>query len=371
MLTRKSTRVVAGSLALALGCVAAVPAAATPRGGHPGDHADVQAVIDGFTAAGAPGAMVYGQDRRGRWSVSSGTAELGTDRPIRPRDRVRVASNTKMFTAAVVLQLVEEREVELDAPIEEYVPGLVHGNGYDGTKITVRQLLQHTSGMADYVADVLADPDANNHPWRPEELVAIGLSHPPLFAPGAAWAYSNTGYIVLGMIVEEVTGNDLGAEVTDRLIRPLGLGGTTYPEAGDKRIRGPHAHGYFAFPGQPVMDITELEPSLPGAAGSLVSTGPDLTRFVRALLSGKVLRPDLLRQMRTTVPARGYDYGLGIGEISLPCGGSAWGHAGNLPGFDTFTAATEDGRAVFVVTNGRLADGSAANSRAAAEAALC
>lgn len=367
MLTRKSTRVVAGSLALALGCVATVPAAAEPHHGHD----DVQAVIDDFVADGAPGAMVYAQDRRGRWSVTSGTAELGTDRPIRPRDRVRVASNTKMFTAAVVLQLVEEGELELDAPVEEYVPGLVRGNGYDGTTITVRQLLQHTSGMADYVADVLADPDANTRPWRPEELVALGLSHPPRFAPGAGWAYSNTGYIVLGMIVEAVTGNDLGTEITGRLIRPLGLGSTTYPEAGDKRIRGPHAHGYYAFPGQPVMDITELEPSLPGAAGSLISTGPDLTRFVRALLSGKVLRRDMLAEMRTTVQAGWYDYGLGIGEIPLPCGGTAWGHAGNLPGFDTFTAVTENGRSVFVVVNGKLADGSTADVLDAVETALC
>lgn len=364
MLTRKA---VAGSLALALGVVAAVPAAAETRHGHD----DVQAVVDGFVADGAPGALVYGQDRRGRWSVSSGTAELGTDRPIRPRDRVRVASNTKMFVAAVVLQLVQEGKLALDAPIADYVPGLVSGNGYDDTKITVRQLLQHTSGLADYVADVMADPDANNHPWRPEELVAIGLSHPPTFAPGTGWAYSNTGYLVLGLIVEAVTGNDLGDEIDDRLIRPLGLGSTTYPEAGDKKIRGPHAHGYFAFPGRPVTDITELEPSLPGAAGSLISTGPDMTRFVRALLSGKVLRPELLRQMRTTVPGAGYDYGLGIGEISLPCGGSAWGHSGNLPGFDTFTAVTEDGRSVFVVVNGRDADGDVVDVRDAVETALC
>jgi D-alanyl-D-alanine carboxypeptidase len=369
VLTRKSTRVVAGSLAVALGCVATVPAAADT--GHHHGHADVRAVVDDIVADGAPGAMVYAQDRRGRWSVASGTAELGTDRPIRPRDRVRVASNTKMFVAAVVLQLVGEGEVELDAPVERYVPGLVRGNGYDGTRITVRQLLQHTSGMADYVADVLADPDANTHPWRPEELVALGLSHPPRFAPGAGWAYSNTGYIVLGMVVEAVTGNDLGDEITGRLIRPLGLGSTTYPEAGDTRIQGRHAHGYYAFPGQPVTDITELEPSLAGAAGSLISTGPDLTRFVRALLSGKVVRPGLLREMRTTVPGAGYAYGLGIGELPLPCGGSAWGHGGNLPGFDTFTAATDDGRSVFVVVNGRLADGSAADVREAAETALC
>ncbi|GAB1512412.1 serine hydrolase domain-containing protein [Actinophytocola sp. KF-1] len=357
----------AGSLALALGCVGTVPAAAE-RHDH---HDDVQAVVDGFVAHGAPGALVYTQDRRGRWSVASGTAELGTDRPIRPRDRVRVASNTKMFVAAVVLQLVGEGRIALDAPVARYLPGLVRGNGYDDTKITVRQLLRHTSGMADYIEDVLADPAAGDHPWQAADLVAIGLRHPPLFAPGTGWAYSNTGYLVLGMIVEAVTGDDVGAAITDRLIRPLGLRHTSYPAAGDKRIPGPHAHGYFAFPGQPVADVTELEPSLPGAAASMISTGPDLTRFVRALSSGAVLRPDLLAQMRETVPADGPDYGLGIREIPLPCGGVAWGHGGNMPGFDSFTAATEDGRAVFVVVNGHLADGSVADVRDAAETALC
>lgn len=354
-------------MVLALGVATAVPASAEQRG----DHADVQAVIDGFTAAGAPGAMVYGEDRRGRWSVASGTREMGTERPIRPWDRVRVASNTKMFTAAVVLQLVEEGELALDAPVERYVPGLVAGNGYDGTKITVRHLLQHTSGMADFVDDLLADPDANNHPWRPEELVALGLSHPKLFDPDKGWAYSNTGYIVLGMIVEAVTGKDIRDEITGRLIKPLGLGQTSYPPAGEKRIRGPHAHGYFAFPGQPVMDITELEPSMLGAGGALVSTGPDLTRFVRELLSGKVIGPEMLAEMQKTVAAPGPDFGLGLREILLPCGGVAWGHSGNVPGFDTFTAVAENGRAAFVVTNGRYPDGKPANSLKAVETALC
>jgi D-alanyl-D-alanine carboxypeptidase len=373
MRARKSRRLVAGSVAFALGagCLTAAPVAAQPDGGHAGGHAAVQAIVDSFTARGVPGAMVFAQDRHRRWTVSGGTGELDSDRPIRPWHRVRVASNTKMFVAAVVLQLVGAGKVALDAPVEQYLPGLVRGNGYDGATITVRQLLQHTSGMADYINDVLSDPDANNHPWRPEELVEIGLSHPPLFDPGTGWAYSNTGYIVLGMLVEAVTSNDIGAEITDRLIRPLGLRQTTYPQAGDKPIRGPHAHGYYAFPGQPVADVTELEPSLLGAAAALISTGPDLTRFVRALLAGKVLRPDLLAQMRTTVPAEGPDYGLGIREFPLPCGGIAWGHAGNMPGFDSFTAATEDGRSAFAVANGRLTDGSTANLRSAVESALC
>lgn len=352
--------IIAGTAAVALG-LGGVAAPETR------DHADVSAIIDGFTAAGVPGVMVYTP----RWSVSSGTGQVGRDRPIRPRDRVRVASNTKMFVATVVLQLVGEGRVSLSAPVEDYLPGLVRGNGYDGTKITVRQLLQHTSGLADYVEDVLADPSTGSHPWRPEDLVAVGLSHPPLFAPGAGWAYSNTNYIVLGMLVEAVTGHPIGDEITDRVIRPLGLTQTSYPDAGDKRIRGPHVHGYFAFPGQPVTDFTELEPSLPGAAASLISTGPDLTRFVRALLSGRLLRPSLLAEMRTTIPAPGGDYGLGIREYSLPCGGAAWGHAGNMPGYDTFTAVTEDGRAAFAVANGHLTGAGPADLRSAVEAALC
>lgn len=365
----KTRQLVAGSLALAVGfgALTAGTVTAEPRD----EHADTQAIVDGFVEQGVPGAMVFARDGRESWTVNSGTGKLGADKPIRPWDQVRVASNTKMFVSAVVLQLAGEGTVRLDAPIEEYLPGLVQGNGYDGNKITARQLLQHTSGMADYIEDVLADPDANNHPWQPEELVRLGLSHPPLFEPGAGWAYSNTGYIVLGMLVESVTGNDIGAEMTDRLIRPLHLWQTTYPEAGQKQIRGPHAHGYYAFPGQPVADVTELEPSIPGAAAGMVSTGPDLTRFVRALLAGKVLSPDLLAEMRTTVPAQGADYGLGIREIPLSCGGLAWGHAGNMPGFDSFTAATEDGRAAFGVTNGHVRDGGPADVRSAVDSALC
>jgi D-alanyl-D-alanine carboxypeptidase len=353
---------VASSVMVAVGLTAG-PVAAVPK------HADTQAIVDAFVARGVPGAMVFAREGRRGWTVTSGTGELGADKPIRPWDRVRVASNTKMFVAAVVLQLVGEGRVRLDAPIEEYLPGLVRGNGYDGNAITVRQLLRHTSGMADYIDDVLADPDANNHPWPPAELVRLGLSHPPKFAPGTGWAYSNTGYIVLGMLVDAVTGNDVGTEITQRIIRPLGLWETSYPR--DKRIPGPHAHGYYAFPGQPLTDITELEPSLPGSAAAMISTGPDLTRFVRALLSGRVLRPDLLAEMRTTVPAEGGDYGLGIREYVLPCGGVAWGHAGDMPGYDTFTAVTEDGRAAFAAANGHTSDGKVAGLRAAAESALC
>lgn len=366
----RKTRLAAGAVALAIGvgCLTAGTATAHPGQGHD----DTQAIVDGFTANGVPGAMVVADDDDGSWTVHSGTGEKGTDKPIRPWEKARVFSHTKMLVSAVVLQLVDEGKVRLDTPIEQYLPGVVQGNGFDGNKITVRQLLQHTSGLGDYVQHVLADPEANNHPWAPQKLVEVGLGdHPPEFEPGQGWDYSNTNYIVLGMLIEERTGNDVGAEITDRIILSHGLWQTRYPEPGQKKIRGPHAHGYFAFPGKPVSDVTELEPSVPGASASVVSTGPDMMRFVRALVSGKVVPPDLLAQMRSTVPANGPDYGLGIREVPLPCGGVAWGHGGNGPGFDSFTAATEDGRAASSVVNGHLESGETANVRSAVVSALC
>ncbi|TCP47215.1 D-alanyl-D-alanine carboxypeptidase [Tamaricihabitans halophyticus] len=366
-------RLVACAVAMTVGMGLASAGIATTAVAEQGaDRDETQRIIDGFVADGAPGAMVYTRNGPAAWTVRSGTAKLGTERPIRPRDQIRAASNTKMFVATVVLQLVDEGKLRLDAPIEEYLPGLVQGNGYDGNKITLRQLLQHTSGVAEYVQDVLSDPDAQERVWQPEELVRLGLSHPPSFEPGTDWEYSNTGYILLGMAVEAVSGNDIGTEITDRLLRPYGLLQTSYPEPGDKKLRGPHARGYYAFPGKPVEDVTELEPSLPGAAGSLVSTGPDLTRFVEALLDGEVVSPESLAQMRDTVPAWDDDqYGLGIQEYALSCGGTAWGHGGNIPGYDSFTAVTEDGRAAFGVVNGRLSDGSSAPVRTAVDSALC
>ncbi|TCP47216.1 D-alanyl-D-alanine carboxypeptidase [Tamaricihabitans halophyticus] len=336
------------------------------------DRGETQRIIDGFVADGVPGAMVYAGNESGTWTVRSGTAKLGTERPIRPSDRVRVGSNTKMFVAAVVLQLVDEGKLRLDAPIEEYLPGLVQGNGYDGNKITLRQLLQHTSGMGNYTDDTLYDPEAQQREWQPEELVRIGLSYPPSFDPGTKWEYSNTGYILLGMAVEAVSGKEIGAQITDRLLRPYGLTQSNYPESGDKKIRGPHARGYDAFPGRGVEDMTEqLEPSVAGAAGALISTGPDLIRFVEALLDGEVVSPELLAQMRDTVPATDFRYGLGLQEFALSCGGSAWGHSGGIPGYFTFTTVTDDGRTAFLVANGRRADGTRVPSLEAADSALC
>jgi D-alanyl-D-alanine carboxypeptidase len=156
-------------------------------------------------------------------------SDLAHETPIAARDHFKVASLTKTYTATVVLQLVGEGKLSLDDSVQRRLPGVVP----DGSKITIRQLLNHTSGLADFESDLryLKPYLAGNfaHYWSPRQLVGMGVSHKPLFAPGAGWSYSNTNYVVAQLIVERATGNTLGAELKRRIFRPLHLGQTTYP----------------------------------------------------------------------------------------------------------------------------------------------
>jgi len=229
----------------------------------------------------------------------------------------------------------------------------VRGEGIDATKITVRHLLQHTSGLADY-ADYLglSDFEQVQHRYIPNhELLALGLSHPAKFAPGAGWAYSNTGYLLAGMVIEKVTGRPVQEQITERAIKKAGLKHTYWPQAGDQTIRGRHPQGYATGDSATgrVVDATELDPSWGGAAGQLISTPSDLGRFFRVLLDGGLLPAAQLAEMRKTVDAPlfpGSKYGLGLMSIPLSCGGVYWGHGGDIPGFETRGGATEDGRTV-------------------------
>jgi D-alanyl-D-alanine carboxypeptidase len=233
----------------------------------------------------------------------------------------------------------------LSDSVERWLPGLVP----NGEHITVRQLLQHTSGLFSYDEDprVFAPYLQGNldFVWRPRQLVAIATEHPPLFAPGAGWSYSNTGYVLLSLIVQRVTGTSLGRQLKTRVFGPLGLGHTSFPTV-DPRIVGRHAHGYLfdAGPDSPPLDITGLSPSWAWAAGNIVSTVEDVARFYRALLGGRLLPARLLRAMQTTVDAgSGLRYGLGLFEVELPCGGTVWGHEGGLAGFENWALATSSG----------------------------
>ncbi|MEV6743211.1 serine hydrolase domain-containing protein [Streptomyces sp. NPDC051080] len=325
---------------------------------------------DGMPAALA---SVKGRDGRTR-TYTAGVGDLATGSKVPRGGQVRIGSNTKAFTAVVVLQLVGEGKIALDADIDTYLPGLVRGKGIDGRRITVRQLLQQTSGLPNYT-NYLGD---DVRYYTPRELLATALRHPADFDPGEKWAYSNTNYIVAGLIVQKITGRPLAKEIDRRIIKRVGLRHTYFPAPGDASIREPHPHGYYRESADgPLRDITEIDPSWGWAAGQLISTGSDLNRFFGALLAGRLLPPAQLARMRSTVPAEatfgpGARYGLGLVSRPLPCGGLSWGHGGSFPGYETRSGATDDGRAASVAVTMQLTDeASRRNLERAVDTALC
>ncbi|WIX89966.1 serine hydrolase domain-containing protein [Amycolatopsis sp. DG1A-15b] len=336
-LVRKGVVVLA--VAGLLGATVTTAEAGPPRNGALQEKLD--ALVGQFPAA------LASVSRGGRTeSLVAGSARLGSRVPVPAGGRVRAGSNTKTFTAVVVLQLVAEGKVVLDAPIERYLPGLVPG----GAAITVRQLLQHTSGLPNYTEYLGLDDIAKlrHRYFRPHELLALALAHPAKFAPGTKWEYSNTNYVLAGLLIERVTGRPVAEEITERVIRKASLRNTYWPDAGDRAIRGPHPRGYARSGGE-VIDVTELDPSWGWAAGQLISTPGDLAQFSRALLAGRLLPAPQLAEMRKTVEAPvlpGWRYGLGLFSVPLSCGGVYWGHGGDIHGFETRGGATDDGRSV-------------------------
>ncbi|MFD5915430.1 serine hydrolase domain-containing protein [Kitasatospora sp. NPDC058201] len=302
---------------------------------------------------GVPGvlAAVKGRDGRTR-NYTAGVGDLATRTKVPVDGQVRIGSNTKTFTAVVVLQLVGEGKVELDAFVDTYLPGLVRGDGLDGRNITVRQLLQHTSGLPEYVDRDFALSHKDYYS-EPRELLDRALAQKAHFAPGTKWEYNNTNYLLAGLIIQKITGRPLGEEINRRVVDRLGLRHTYFPAPGDRTIHEPHPKGYArATEDGPLRDYTELDPSWGWAAGAMVSTPGDLNRFFSGLIGGRLLKPELLAQMRTTVPApevgAGVGYGLGLISTPLSCGGVAWGHGGTIPGYRTGGGVTEDGRAVSI-----------------------
>lgn len=377
----------AAAAALAVGTSATVASASAATetvaatgsgpGPGPGRYADVSGILRRLTTTdGAPGALAEIGETSGRTTVlTSGVADLATGAPIPADSRFRIGSMTKMYVATVVLQLVAEHRISLDAPIERYLPGVVRGEGNDGREITVRQLLQHTSGLPDYLdyvsmQSVLDDPLAH---YSPQDLLDIALAHPPLFAPGTGWSYSNTDYVLAGMLIQAVTGHSYGEEIERRIIEPLGLRATSVP-VDRTDIPGAHPRGYAELPGAAPLDVSAFDPSIAYASGAMISSGADMDRFLSALLSGRLLPPAELRAMQTTVPTGdGSGYGLGLESIPLPCGGEFWGHDGGILGFATISGATADGRQVTVMVD--LTPGGTAaldaDMQAAVTTALC
>lgn len=319
---------------------------------------EVGQALDQLVGTGVPGAQAVVTERGRSWEAVSGVGDRRSGKAFPHRSHVRIGSNTKTFVATVILQLVAEGKVKLDDPIDRYLPGVVRGNGNDGTRITVRQLLQHTSGLPDYL--VKLDTDGTQH-FEPAELVRTALTMRSHFEPGTKWEYSNTNYILAGMLIEKVTGRSTATEITNRIIKPLGLTDTYYPAPYETGIRGPHPRGYDQADGKWV-DVTDQDPSWGGAAGAMVSTGQDVNRFFTALLGGRLLPPAQLAEMKRTVPADvfpGAEYGLGLIRIPVSCGKELWGHGGSIPGFRTRGGVAADGRSVNVTVNQVTATGSA------------
>ncbi|WP_009998916.1 serine hydrolase domain-containing protein [Streptomyces clavuligerus] len=388
--TRSRMAVTAAVAAALLAGVVAVPATAAPSAGPvpaatagdrpaaPLTRAQLTREIERtLKEAGYIGIAVEMRHGQRRTHIDAGEAVLGTGRPT-PRDAVfRAASVTKSFIATVVLQLVAEGRLSLDDTVEKWLPGVVTGQGNDGRLITLRHLLQHTSGVYNWdQVEVNGDTAEDFERTRfdgftPEESIAYTMRHKPDFPPAApgdpapAWNYSNPGYLLAGMIIQKATGRTWAEEVTRRVIRPLGLRDTRTPGA-DPYLRAPHARTYHKFRGSDRWtDTTVLNMTSTDAAGALISTRRDLDRFYTALFRGRLLPAAQLVEMRRTVPVGGLfgevmpglSYGLGLMRQPLSCGGHRWGHGGDLDGTTVRTGFTDDGsRSVVVTASGKTAD---------------
>jgi D-alanyl-D-alanine carboxypeptidase len=313
----------------------------------------LKAALDAVVAAGVPGALLRVQEGHETEVAAAGVADLATSAALRPQARFRVGSITKTFVATVVLQLVGEQRLALDRPVGEWLPGLLA----NGDHISVRELLNHTSGLFNYTNDPrLSAGVVANRVWDPKELVAMAEDHPASFPPGSAHAYSNTNYVVAGLLIEAVTHHRLAQELGRRIFQPLDLEDTSFPNASGQ-ISGYHAHGYvpatlIPTPDGKPFDVTGLNPSWVWGAGNVVSSAEDLSRFYRSLMGGKLLSPRLLQEMKTTVAIDPADptsgYGLGIGRVQTPCG-VIWGHDGAVPGYEDAAYWNEStGRTVVV-----------------------
>jgi len=265
----------------------------------------------------------------------------------------QIGSITKVWTAALLLRLTEIAGVDLDALVLDAIPELRLPDHREQA-LSIRQLLNHTSGLADFEYDpvVLAPYLAGDlsHRWAPRKLVQIAVSHPPLFAPGTDESYSSTNYLLAGLIVEARTGHTLGNELNRRIFQPLHLRATSFPTTA--RMPSPHAHGYLVIKKPPASDVTALYP-FPWAAGAIVSNAVDTATFYRALLSGRLLSPRLLHAMQTThaqkhIDIAGQRYGLGLIRYSTACG-TAWGHNGAYPGYYVYDFTSSDGQRQAVI----------------------
>ncbi|MFB0629740.1 serine hydrolase domain-containing protein [Streptomyces sp. AB3(2024)] len=308
----------------------------------------LQAALQNTLAAGAPGAMARISGVDGVQTKTAGVRDKVSGAAMDTDARFRIGSVTKTFSSVVLLQLVAEKKIELDQPVNHYLPGLLPDD-----RITVRHLMTHRSGLSDYTNAMFNNTvpgfeAVRNKVFSYQELVQLSLNEPRTGEPGAAYSYSNTNFVVVGMLIEKATGNPVVKEYDRRIIKPLKLRNTSYVHP-DTKIKGLHANGYLHpdEAGAPLVDSTEQTVSWAQSAGAMISSAADLNTFTSALVTGRLLPPQMLDQMLTMTPTDATNtrfYGLGLRRYDLSCGTSVYGHTGTVQGFYTYAFSTRDGK---------------------------
>ncbi|MGW6822910.1 serine hydrolase domain-containing protein [Streptomyces sp. NPDC055005] len=319
------------------------------------DRPELRRIMEEMVESGFTGVTMRVHDERGEWVASAGVRKLGESAKPPTDGHVRIGSNTKTFTATLVLQLVAEGRIGLDTPADEYLPEF----GLD-RRITVRMLLQHTSGIFNFTGEYYDDgtfvagiPATNaGREWvdnrfktyRPQELVRLSLSKPARFEPGTDWSYANTNYVLVRLLIEKVTGRSLAEEMRRLILGPLGLSGTVLPET-DPEIPEPHPHAYYRYEDagrQETVDVTRQNPSWISTGGDMISTTRDLHTFIAALVGGKLLPPPLLAEMFAPHPKVGYGLGVFVQDTG-ESGGTVITHNGGMAGHAALMYGTPDG----------------------------
>jgi D-alanyl-D-alanine carboxypeptidase len=315
---------------------------------------EIEKIVSDLGITGA--AVLIRSPDQGDWSTVIGTRTWQGSEPVTLQDHVRIGSNTKTWTGTVILQLVDEGRIGLEDPVSTYRPDVPNGDN-----ITIAQLLNMRSGLANYTTDLALNQEQDSNPgrvWEPEELLAIGLAMKPAFPPGEGYLYSNTNTVLLGLIAEQLTGEPIEEVFQSRILDKVGMTQSTFPAITDASIPDPHPQGYTfgtnvgtidslvlspevqagAADGtlEPI-DTTDLNPSWGWTAGAGISTANDLADYVKLLVAGGLLSPELQQQrIESVVPIKPEDPASASYGLALAGFGPFYGHSGELPGYNSF-----------------------------------
>lgn len=330
-------------------------------------EAGLQQVLDRAVATQdvlLPGAITYYREpAHAAWAGSAGMGDLQAGIPLRPESRIRAGSILKSLIATVALQHVEEGVLSLEQKLPELLPKAVTDRVANADRISLRMLLNHTSGVPDWVDDEVHATAATDpaHVYTNDEILDRIAGMPAWFEPGTSWRYSNSDYSLVGMVLDRAGGTGWRAQVRARVLAPLGLTSTELPEPGDRTVTADDAHGYVAVGGAPI-DLSYVDPSMAGSAGgnAMVTTVQDLARFVEALFAGRLFaHPETLVEMTTMVDApdeTGLPHRYGLGLESFEIGGTTIvGHTGGAAGYATMMVVIPE-RAATLVTAINAAD---------------